>query len=140
MIVVDASIAIKWLVFEERSAEARALITQDERLIAPDLVSLEVHGAVLRLYRANTLTEKQARELLDAWRGLLADGVLILQPHEDIFDRAVEIALRIRHTLTDCLYLALAEQSGARLVTADRKLYERGKTVCKRIAMFGEAA
>lgn len=36
--------------------------------------------------------------------------------------RALDIALAIAHPVYDCLYLALAESTGMRILTADRKL------------------
>ena len=37
-------------------------------------------------------------------------------------DRALAIALDLRHPVYDCFYLALAEARGSRLVTADDRL------------------
>ncbi len=40
---------------------------------------------------------------------------------------ATGIAVDLHATASDTLYLALAEQTGAALVTADRKLFEKAK-------------
>ena len=42
MIVVDASVAVKWFYPEEREASAQRLIEGGERLLAPALIRVEV--------------------------------------------------------------------------------------------------
>ena len=44
-----------------------------------------------------------------------------------LMERAYALANELGHSVYDCLYLALAEQEAATLVTADRKFYERVK-------------
>ena len=46
-------------------------------------------------------------------------------PADYLVVAATGIAFDLQATAYDTLYLALAEQSGAALVTADRKLYEK---------------
>ena len=43
--VVDASVAVKWLVEEPGSAEARELLAGEDSLLAPDLLVPEVCNA-----------------------------------------------------------------------------------------------
>lgn len=140
MIVVDASVAVKWLLPEQWDQEAKKLLAEDDRLIAPDFAALEVHGAILRRFRENALSEQVVRETCEIWRGMLADGLVTLQPDADFLDRAFELSIKARHPLTDCLYLALAEQMRATLITADRKFYERGRMVYKQVSLLGKAA
>ena len=42
MLVLDASVAVKWFVEEPGTAAALALLAEDESLIAPELVIAEV--------------------------------------------------------------------------------------------------
>ena len=45
----------------------------------------------------------------------------VLHRSEALIDRAIAIALYLRHPIYDCLYLVCAERAGTRLVTADWK-------------------
>jgi len=53
-----------------------------------------------------------------------------------VLDEAVELAMSLKHTLQDCLYLAAAQQLKARLVTADRPFFERAKVAFQQIEML----
>ena len=48
-----------------------------------------------------------------------------LVPTSVLKDRALAIAIELRHSVYDCFYLALAERSASRLVTADDRLIRR---------------
>jgi predicted nucleic acid-binding protein len=43
-------------------------------------------------------------------------------PHQPLLPRAIEISLQVRHGVYDCLYIALAEREGCKLLTADTKV------------------
>jgi len=140
MTVVDASVAVKWLLPEQGEEEAITLLRNGERLIAPDLLHLEVVGSVLRHFREDRLTEAQVRDINAAWNGMLVTGAVVLQSNDEVFERAVAISITLRHPLKDCLYIALAERDGADLVTADKTLHQRGRKVHTKITLLGRAA
>ena len=48
-----------------------------------------------------------------------------LVPTSVLKDRALAIAIELRHPAYDCFYLALAERSSSSLVTADERLIRR---------------
>ncbi len=48
-----------------------------------------------------------------------------LVPTSVLKDRALAIAIELRHPAYDCFYLALAERNVSRLVTADDRLIRR---------------
>ena len=50
---------------------------------------------------------------------------ITLSPDVSLLPRAEEIAMSMRHSLQDCLYVACAESAGAELVTADATLVAR---------------
>lgn len=117
--VVDASVAAKWVVPEPDSALAQALL--DEALIVPDLLFAEV---------GNILWKKQTRGELSTDAAQLGVRWLLqvpLQVHDSasLLVDGLALALRLGHPAYDCLYLALARQTGAALVTADRRLHAR---------------
>lgn len=114
--MIDASVAIKWVVEEEGTAEALAL--RRFRLLAPDLLVPEC---------ANILWKKARRGELDDAEALLAARLLEradveLLPTRRLLGPATQLALTLDHPAYDCIYLALAQSSGHDFVTADRKL------------------
>jgi predicted nucleic acid-binding protein len=140
MIAVDACVAIKWLLPEQGSDEARRLLTQGDRLIAPSLATVEVLGAISRKYRENAITDQHAHSLRTGWERMLARGDLVLQETESVLEKAFNLSLTIKHALADCTYLALAMDSGADLVTADSAFAKNGGTVYTRIRLLPRPA
>ncbi len=138
--VIDASVAVKWIIPESGSPAALDLLRGSLTLAAPALIRLEVHGAVLRRYRLNTLEEQSARHASESWERILRESEFHLVPTEELLELAVSLAFRLRHPLPDCLYLAAAKALQSKLITADRALAERGREVHPQIVLFGEAA
>ncbi len=120
-LVVDASVACKWLVEEDGSAAAAAVLDGGESLVAPDLIVAEVCNALWRKLRAGEIAAEQAEAGVEGLAGffddLVASGRLAV--------RAFAIAQALRHPVHDCFYLALAEHGDTRLVTADAALLGR---------------
>lgn len=125
MIVVDASVAVKWFLSETNSRDAVTLLTMDEKLIGPTLVRYEVAGALVRAHRRGDLDKKQLESLCNRWISTLDRNVvrLIHEPMDLL--RASSLAASIGHPLADCLYLAVAERLAAPLVTADEVFCEK---------------
>ena len=68
MIVVDASLAVKWLVLEPDADRAYSFLqSRSGELAAPELLLSEVSGAIVRRANMRELTRGQATEMLDAW-------------------------------------------------------------------------
>jgi predicted nucleic acid-binding protein len=129
MIVVDASIAAKWYLHEPGSEEAAALLTSAAILVAPSLIRIEVTGAIIRRYREGKLSRELAREACDLWEADIESGAIRLVPDQTLVIPARTIALQIRHAIQDCLYLAVAVESGCeRLVTADPTFHIRARS------------
>ena len=55
MLVIDASVALKWFVEEDGTQQAAAILDGTELLIAPDLIVAEVCNAGWRAVRAGTM-------------------------------------------------------------------------------------
>lgn len=113
--IVDASVAVKWLVQEEGSEEAAAL--QGDELHAPDWILAEC---------ANVLWAKARRQEVtweEAYRGLalLLDAPLTLWPSSELLTEALALAHELAHPVYDCLYLALAFARSSTLITADER-------------------
>ncbi|MCI0459641.1 MAG: type II toxin-antitoxin system VapC family toxin [Gemmataceae bacterium] len=125
MIVLDASVVVKWFVPEHGSAEAERLLTDPRKLFAPDLIRVEVAAALTRKVRLGEAPEPQIREHCANWPRMLAQGIVTLTPAEHDYPEAVALALQLKHPMQDCLYLALAQRLQAPLVTADPKFIEK---------------
>ena len=139
MIVVDASVAVKWFIPEAGEEAAAKLLGGKPRLVAPVLIRLEVTGAIIRRYREGHISEKRAREGRHAWEAMLENRVVRLVPDADLFEDAVHMAFLAKHTLADCLYLAAAKEFGAPVITADGPMRDRGTRVYKNIRLLGDA-
>ena len=124
--VIDASIAVKWVVEEDGTAEALAL-RQGSKLIAPQLLVAEC---------ANILWKKVQREELLKEEALLAARLLQgaeieLLPMQSLLEAAVRMSIEIDQAAYDCVYLALAIDNKCQFVTADerflRKIHQGGQ-------------
>lgn len=131
-IVVDASVAVKWILPERGSATATSLREQDPDLIAPSLVAGEIGNAMWKVVRRGVVAQ------LDALNGLHAglNSFQSLIPIEELLVRALALAIAFRHPIYDCFYLALAERENCILVTADEDMIavaRRAKIKVKRL-------
>jgi predicted nucleic acid-binding protein len=115
-LVIDASVAIKWVIEEDGTQEALAL--QRHRLFAPDLLVAECANILWKKARRSEMT---AQEALLAAR-LLQRADIELAPMRALFETATNLAIALDHPAYDCAYMALAETLSCDLVTADRRL------------------
>ncbi len=118
MIVVDSSVAFKWIVEEAGSASAAALIGED--LIAPDLLLAECGNAMWKLLAKGHVDEGHALASLAT-----LDRFVRLVPATEHALRAFTIAAGLNHPVYDCYFLAVAEQFQCELITADVRLIAR---------------
>lgn len=122
--VVDASVVVRWIVPEKGTSEALALLARSIDWIAPRLMLSEVAGALRRKVKAGELSEGLAAQGLDFVLGVIARGALRLHRDETVIRSALALSIAHHHTVADCLYLALAGDTGAGLATADPRLSE----------------
>jgi len=137
MIVVDASVAVKWFIPEPGEEDAGKLLSGTQQLIAPALIRLEVTGALIRRFREGHLTEQRAREGAQTWETMLRNRILHLIPDAELYDDAVQLAFLARHTLADCLYLAAAKRLDTAVITADQPMHDRGIRAYSKIEFLG---
>ena len=121
ILVVDASVAIKWLHDEDGSREAGALLTRGDHLIAPDLIVPEVCNVTWKMVRRGMMTAAQQIEAVTRLSSTLDE----LVPTGPLAPRAAALATLLDHPAYDCFYLALAEQRGGILISADRRSIQR---------------
>lgn len=140
MIVIDASVAVKWFVEEALSDQASALIAVHAGALAgPDLLCVEVSSALVR--SANTV--KQSRPhvaaALDRFDALIAAGGVNLHRsgHGDI-RAAANLAIELGHPIKDCVYLRLAMKLDCPLVTADRRFADKARAIYRDVQVLGD--
>ena len=114
--VVDASVAVKWVVREEHSDCARSLA--GVRLEAPDLLLVECANIIWKKVRLGDLAPRDAAGRLD----LLLRAPVAITASRELLAVALQLSLELKHPVYDCVYLALAQRRQIPLVTADRRL------------------
>jgi predicted nucleic acid-binding protein len=117
-LIVDASVATKWLVEEDQRIEARALADVGRELIAPDIIVAEVGNALWKRCRRKELRVMDAVRAVEKLPG--AFDRLMSSVH--LVGDAMRLSATLDHPIYDCFYLALAEREAAPLVTADQRL------------------
>ena len=115
-VVVDASVAVKWLFDEPGSEIAVGYLLQP--LIAPPFFRLECANAVIRRLRLRQINAREARFLVDEVAAMPVE----LRPVPET--AVVDLALLLTHFVYDCAYLALARMEDVPIVTADRRFLE----------------
>jgi predicted nucleic acid-binding protein len=118
-LIVDASVAVKWIVEEPLREEALDLVRQND-VVVPDLLPAEVRNALVNRVRRRLSTVEQARTAVSAFRTI----PLIVEPSSSLLEQAFDLALAFEHPIYDCLYLALASARQLPLVTADGRMFD----------------
>ena len=118
--IVDASVALKWIVLEDDSGAAMELLGRDD-LASPDLLLIELGNA---LWNKKRQSELDGGETLPI-RLALAASLVDLVNDASIIPVALDMAVTLNHAIYDCVYLALAVQTEDVLITADRKFVNK---------------
>ena len=103
-LVVDASVATKWLVPEDDSELADGLLTGTARLHAPAFLAIEVGNALWLKMRRGDLDGGKAGASLDYLRRI----PLAMWQGEEPLPNTLKLAQALDHAVYDCAYLALA--------------------------------
>lgn len=125
--IVDASVATKWYLRDEqdtRQADAilHGHVEGTARLIAPQIIRYEVTNSLLRAVRNNRIDRAYAQR---ATRRLNALPFLEPSDPDGRIELAFELAYGMGISFYDAVYIALAEELGQQVVTADRILHNR---------------
>lgn len=115
---MDASSFVRAHTGNEQAAEwLRVALRADMEILAPELILAEVANALLVYRRRGLLANIDISETLDD-----LDATIELVPLRSLFPAAVGVAMQRRLSAYDACYVALAEDLGVPLVTADRQL------------------
>lgn len=134
--IVDSSVAMKWLLVEALSDRADDLLRRGD-LRAPDIVDFEVCQTLTRRVRQRLLSNNQAESLRVAFEAT----PMARDPWRRWATAAFELSLALQATFADCLFLARAVDAGDRLVTADERfarVVRSSPMLRSRIVLLGE--
>jgi predicted nucleic acid-binding protein len=118
LLVVDASVVVKWFVPEIHSDAARRLLAGTHQFVAPDLLFAEVANTVWKKVRRRELTAADGRRLIEDLDGIAVEAV----PCRALAADAFVIADASGRTVYDSMYLALAVRLDTQMLTADNRL------------------
>ena len=132
MVVVDASLVVKWLVSEVDSDRAARLLLEWARsrvlIVAPVMILTEVSNALHKKIQSQIVNIRDVRRLLDQLSGLL------LVDYISMHERAIKMASILgEQDAYDCHYLALAEHLDCEFWTADRAFYDAARQQFPRV-------
>jgi predicted nucleic acid-binding protein len=137
-LVLDSSVAAKWLVPERDSDKARNLFEAwsdgQVDLIAPTLLIAEIASM---LWKRAIRGIVPGAEALRLFRSFLELG-LVLTPIKTVASAALRLSLARRHSLYDSLYVALAATEGCELMTADEKLFKAFEATFPKVRLLAD--
>ena len=138
-VVVDASLAVKWLVEEDDSDRAHAAlqswVAQGITCIAPHLMPFEVANALHRRVLRGELNAGDSTRLI----ARLLESRLELHQPPNLHVRALQLASQLKQSAAyDAHYLALAESFGCELWTADETYYRAASPGIENVRWLGE--
>ncbi len=127
--VLDASVLLKWFIKESDSEIAiqwkESLLQGKVNIVIPDLALYEIIN-VLR-FKAG-VTEEAIKRILPAIFDL---GLEIITPSQQLLEDALHLSFATGLSIYDCIYLALANELGTKLVTADKHIFRQAEPLCK---------
>ncbi len=121
MLVVDASVAIRWYVAGEHEDQAAGLAGYGKILTAPGLFVSEVANTVFHYVRLGEMSPGLAKTIWKNCIGSLDRLVDVAELHDEAFG----LCMDLRHPVYDCYYLALAQRENAVFVTADKRFLRK---------------
>ncbi len=132
MIVVDTNVIAYLLLPSEHTPAARAAYERDPAWAAPLLWRSEFRNVLATSIHQGHMTVDDAVDVMDA-------GHELMEGREYAVDSAdvLNLASLSSRSAYDCEFVALAQELGVRLVTADRRIRTSFGDVTSSLADFG---
>lgn len=124
MIVVDASVAVKWYVQENYTTEAERLLDGSFDLRAPELMLPEFGNIIWKKFQRGDLTGSEADQIINAF----GKQAITFHSHQSLLKASFTGAQLSGQTVYDWSYLALAVSLSCEFVTADERFYKALET------------
>ena len=119
-LVVDASVAIKWIISEEDSPLALSL-KANNRIIAPQLVYAECANIIWKKAWRGEIPSSAVHE----YAALVTDLDIDTASLRGLVPQASKLSQAYDHPVYDCFYLALALIENCLFVTADQSFHRK---------------
>jgi predicted nucleic acid-binding protein len=117
--VVDANVAIKWVLTEIYTDNASRLLSNSYTLFVPDFFFSEIGNILWKQVRFKLLTPEEAQW---SYHQIVITPLQIYQS-QLLVPLGLDIAIRTQQAVYDCVYLALAVQQKCQMVTADERFF-----------------
>jgi predicted nucleic acid-binding protein len=117
--VIDACVAIKWFLPEEKFEEAGAILSSHNRMIAPDLFFIEFDAIVTKKVRQRLVDQKDAAIMVQEIRNIPFEVI----PYSMISRLAFDLSSTLAITQYDACYLSVAIEFNQKVYTADKRFY-----------------
>jgi predicted nucleic acid-binding protein len=124
MIVLDSSVALKWIFADENSAE-HAMRVRDDHISAkneiavPSLFFYEIANVLATKVQLSLEEAREAFDLINAF------DISIYELDSLEYLEAMTLAMKYKVSVYDASYHVLASRLGCRFLTADRKFWEK---------------
>ena len=119
VLVVDASVAIKWFTPEIYTPAAERLLASPAEFAAPDLLFAEIASILRKKVLRGELRDEKAVQAFEKLQQIDVKTV----PCRELAEEAYGLAVRTGASAYDSMYLALAVRLETRLITADLRLF-----------------
>jgi predicted nucleic acid-binding protein len=140
VIIVDASVAVKWLLWEAESDAALDFL-QAHELAAPELIYLEVASALVRRANIDKALHTAALRSLEKWTIAWSDhAVRNVRVTQRRLFHASRLALQLGTPLKNCIYLAIAMEKACDLATCDVRFRDKALPLYRRVRLLSEYA
>lgn len=133
IVVVEPGVVIKWFVEEPLRAQARSLLANGHKLIAPDILIAGVAELAWKKAAAGEIAPDQAQPIVRCIG--LPSFISVFVESTRLRERALALALQCGRPVHDCFYAACAEAASAPLVSSDEAFLVALR--CEGIALRG---
>lgn len=125
--IVDASVFSKWYLRDEQLADRAMVLLQryqagEEALLCPHFARYELASAVTKAANLGRISRDDSSAAMNDFTAL---GITVGFDSDERLSAAATLASQHGLSFYDALYLALAGEFNARLVTADNEVHSR---------------
>lgn len=120
-IVVDASVASKWLLPEQDSDSSFSILSSGFKFVAPDFIYAEISNVLWKRVQRKEISSGESQRLLKTF-GNIPFTLISAWPISLV---ALELANQLKISHYDAMYVALAHRYKIKLITADGPLYDK---------------
>lgn len=119
--VIDTSVLFEALVPGPHPSAAERILLSAPKLTAPDLIRVEISGALTKAVRRMQISADYAAAAFTRLPATLPP----LEATEPLIARSFALSLELDHPFADCVFLAQAEARSDTLVTADQRFVRK---------------